>query len=146
MPNTNTLRVNPKNLFVRTHYKLKSSLRNNGNSLLGTDVLRENKKRLLFRIVTLNIEQQFLKLSNNKALVFNDKILLLKIVKDSIKDFLISSYGLNLNINQKILNRSLYLEIMLKDSDINTQLLFRSLINKDLTIFRDIFEPIYRFP
>jgi hypothetical protein len=48
MPNTTSLNYKIEDLFVRFHYKLRSNLKNNGNALLGTDVLRDNKKKNCF--------------------------------------------------------------------------------------------------
>ena len=51
-----------EDLFVLLQYKLRSRLKNNGPSLLGTDVLRDTKRRDLFNIVALNVETKFFSL------------------------------------------------------------------------------------
>ena len=54
-----------EDLFVLLQYKLRSRLKNNGPSLLGTDVLRDTKRRDLFNIVALNVETKFFSLLKN---------------------------------------------------------------------------------
>ena len=54
-----------EDLFVLLQYKLRSKLKNNGPSLLGTDVLRATKRRDLFNIVALNVETKFLSTFTN---------------------------------------------------------------------------------
>ena len=39
MVNSDLLSANREDLFLRLHYKLRSTLKNKGNFLLGTDVL-----------------------------------------------------------------------------------------------------------
>ena len=50
MVNSDLLNANREDLFLRLHYKLRSTLKNKGNFLLGTDVLRNSVRSNLFKI------------------------------------------------------------------------------------------------
>jgi hypothetical protein len=132
--------------FIRLKYKLRSKLKNKGKLLLGTDILRKNKKTELFKIVTLNIEAKVLDAVENDFELFNDKIVLLDLIKSSTEKFLFYSYGINLQLNEKILLRSLYVKFLLTNSDILLKLPFRTLLNFESEIFRTTFGPIYPKP
>ena len=71
-------------------------------SLLGTDVLRDTKRRDLFNIVALNVETKFFSLLKNDFQSFDDKLILLDLVKTSTEDFLTTCYGTNLIISPEI--------------------------------------------
>ena len=51
-------------LFTRLQSKLSSNLKNKGNFLLSTDILRDDIKCDLLRIIVLNIETKLLNLIN----------------------------------------------------------------------------------
>ena len=57
-----TKRKKVNKLFTRLQHKLSPNLKNKGNFLLSTDILRDDIKRDLLRIVVLNIETKFLNL------------------------------------------------------------------------------------
>ena len=44
------------NVFARLQYKINFDIKNTSSFLLATDLLRDNSKRRLFKIVTTNIE------------------------------------------------------------------------------------------
>ena len=87
MPTSNTVNPQFEDLFIRIQYKLRTNLKNNGNLLLGTDVLRENKRNDLFKIVAFNIESRFLSLLKTDLNFFDDKVVLFELVKNSTEDF-----------------------------------------------------------
>ena len=85
-----TKRKKVNKLFTRLQHKLSPNLKNKGNFLLSTDILRDDIKRDLLRIVVLNIETKFLNLIKRDLNLFDDKAILLELVKLSTEDFLTS--------------------------------------------------------
>ena len=143
MPISNTVNPQFEDLFIRIQYKLRTNLKNNGNLLLGTDVLRENKRNDLFKIVAFNIESRFLSLLKTDLNFFDDKVVLFELVKNSTEDFLIACYGSHLRLNPKVFSRSLYVQFLLENSNLLLKLPFQSLTNNNTKTFRVTFEPIY---
>ena len=88
-----TKRKKVNKLFTRLQSKLSLNLKNKGNFLLSTDILRDDIKRDLLRIVVLNIETKFLNLIKRDLNLFDDKAVLLELVKLSTEDFLTNCYG-----------------------------------------------------
>ena len=86
-------RKKTEKLFLRLQYKLGSNLKNKGNFLLSTDILRDAVKRDLLRIILLNIETKFVNLIKQDLNSFDDKLVLLELVKSSIEDFLMIYCG-----------------------------------------------------
>jgi hypothetical protein len=60
-------------LFTRLQSKLSSNLKNKGNFLLSTDILRDDIKCDLLRIIVLNIETKLLNLIKRDLNLFDDK-------------------------------------------------------------------------
>jgi hypothetical protein len=100
----------------------------------------------LFLTVALNVENKFLKLLNEDIFLIESNTVILELIKSSAEDFLVAAYGYNININQRILNRSLYVQFLLKDSDILIKLTLQSLYDENSEAFRSVFEPIYNKP
>ena len=59
-------------LFTRLQSKLSPNLKNKGNFLLSTDILRDDIKCDLLRIVVLNIETKLLNLIKRDLNLFDD--------------------------------------------------------------------------
>jgi len=72
-----------EDLFIRMQYKLRSSLKNKGRFLLGIDILRDSVKRDLLKFIMLNIETTLLNLIKNDFTGFDEKAVLLRLVKIS---------------------------------------------------------------
>ena len=53
-------------IFARLQYKINFNISNTSSFLLATDLLRDNSKRQLFKIVTVNVEKIFVDLLNNE--------------------------------------------------------------------------------
>jgi hypothetical protein len=58
------------NVFARLHYKINFDITNTSSFLLAKDLLRDNTKRRLFKIVAVNVETLFLELLN-KGIILN---------------------------------------------------------------------------
>ena len=65
-------------LFTRLQSKLSSNLKNKGNFLLSTDILRDDIKCDLLRIIVLNIETKLLNLIKRDLNLFDDKTTILE--------------------------------------------------------------------
>jgi hypothetical protein len=137
-----------KNIFARLHYKLNYNLKNTSSVLLATDLLRDNVKRKLFKIVATNVEALCLdyKLNKSVSLVPNNKALLLNLIKSSLEDFLTVCYGRSLNTNPKRLKDSFYTKYLLEETDILLITLLDALQNSESRKFRLLFAPIYDKP
>ena len=135
-----------EDLFVLLQYKLRSRLKNNGPSLLGTDVLRDTKRRDLFNIVALNVETKFFSLLKNDFQSFDDKLILLDLVKTSTEDFLTTCYGTNLIISPEIFSRSFHIRFLLENSGLLIKVPFFTLFDSRTQLFRSTFEPVYNNP
>ena len=132
-----------EDLFLRMQYKLRSTLKNKGNSLLGIDILRDNAKRDLLKIITLNIETSLLNLIKKDSICFDNETVLLHLVKISSEDFLRGWYGSRLTIDSKIIKQSSYFQLLSENSNIILRLPFLTLLNPDTKIFYSTFYPIY---
>lgn len=130
-------------LFVQLHYKLLSNLKNKGNFLLSTDILRDVVKRDLLRLIILNIETKFLLLVKNDTVSFDSKVHLFELVKSSTEDFLSSCYGSKVNIKLSVILRCVYFQFLLENSNILLEVPFLELLNSNTKIFRKKFDPIY---
>jgi hypothetical protein len=137
-----------KSIFARLHYKLNFSLKNTSSILLATDLLRDNVKRKLFKIVATNVEVLCLEANLNKSVVLvpNNKALLLNLIKSSLEDFLINCYGRSLNISPKRLKDSFYTKYLLEETNILLINLLDALQNSESKKFRLLFAPIYNKP
>jgi hypothetical protein len=143
MSNSISITEGTEDLFIRLQYKLRLSLKNNGNWLLGTDVLRTDKRSQLFKIVALNIETKFLTLLKSDFKYFDERTILFALIKMSTEDFLVQCYSLNFHLNKKIFSRSLYLQFLLENSNILIRLPFSSVLKLETENFYSIFDPIY---
>jgi hypothetical protein len=137
-----------KSVFARLQYKLNFNLKNTSSILLATDLLKDNVKRKLFKIVATNVEALCLEpeLSKSVMLVKNSEALLLSLIKSSLEDFLINCYGRSLNIGPKRLKDSFYTKYLLEETNILLMTLLDALENSEPNKFRLLFAPIYNKP
>jgi hypothetical protein len=137
------------NLFFKMYSKLNSSLLNNSNSLLGTDLLRDNIRRDLVQTVVQVVEEKFLeigrKYESSSTYKINSKQTFLDLVKVSTENFILKYYGVQLNLNPSIFDKIYYIQTISEDSDILVSVTFLSLFNKQAQIFQSTFVPIYNF-
>ena len=52
--------IRVSNVFARLQYKINFDINNTSSFLLATDLLRDNSKRRLFKIVATNVESVFI--------------------------------------------------------------------------------------
>ena len=75
-------------LFTNSYYKLTTTLKNQSNLLLATDLFRDEVKRDLYKIIISVVEKKFLKFAKNKkkTLKFNEtKKVFLELVNESLE-------------------------------------------------------------
>ncbi len=132
-----------ENLFLQMHYKLRSTLKNKGNFLLGIDILRESAKRDLLKFITLNIETTLLNLIKKDFVCFDDESVLLSLIKMSSEDFLRAWYGSQLTIDSEVIAQSSYFQLLSENSTVILRLPFLTLLNSDTKVFHSTFYPIY---
>lgn len=130
-------------LFTRLQSKLSPNLKNKGNFLLSTDILRDDIKCDLLRIVVLNIETKLLNLIKRDLNLFDDKTTILELVKLSTEDFLTNCYGSKLTIRSTIILRSVYSQFLVENSNILLRVPFLELLNSNTKVFQNTFDPIY---
>ena len=58
--------IRVSNVFARLQYKINFDINNTSSFLLATDLLRDNSKRRLFKIVATNVESVFIELLRGK--------------------------------------------------------------------------------
>ena len=134
------------NLFARLHYKINFNLRNNSKTILSTDLLRDNIKQDLFRIVTLRVENKFLKLIDKEITQSDTKAILLSLIKETTEDFLIKNYGYYVSISDKKISNALHIQTLVNDAKFLIELPLNSLANSNSRTFRSTFTPIYNTP
>ena len=133
-------------LFVKICYRLNSSLENQTNFLLGTDLLRTQVKQELFKTVALSVEKKFfgvLKENQTAVSVSQGKKILLEIVCDCTKIFLSRHYGTKIPLNSNAIKSTPYFIEISNDADILIAVPFSALINHEAQIFQSIFYPVY---
>ena len=81
------------------------------------DILRDDIKRDLFKIVVLNMETKFWNLIKQDLDLFDDKAVFLELVKLSTEDFLTNCYGSKVTIRSTIVSRSVYSQFLVENSN-----------------------------
>jgi hypothetical protein len=133
------------NVFARLQYKINFNINNTSSFLLATDLLRDSSKRRLFKIAATNVEKMFLDLLNEEKQVehIKGKALFFSLIKCTIQDFLVASYGYSLNIDSVVVSESFYTKLLLGDEKILLGVPLQILGKEESRLFRSIFVPIY---
>ena len=116
------------NAFARLQYKINFNVDNTSSFLLATDLLRDNSKRRLFKIVASNVENLFLELLTEKHSLqsLRGKPIFLSLIKKTIQDFLMGYYGFKVPIESILIKESFYTKLILVDEKILTSTCFFS--------------------
>ena len=122
-----------------------SYINNTSSFLLATDLLRDNSKRRLFKIVATNVENTFLKLLNENSALdsMQSKALFSSLIKQTTRDFLTSHYGYKVKVHSNVVQESFYTKLLLSDEKILFSVPLQILSNENSKLFRSIFVPIY---
>jgi hypothetical protein len=133
------------NVFARLQYKINFNINNTSSFLLATDLLRDSSKRRLFKIAAANVEKMFLDLLNEEKQIehIKGKALFFSLIKCTVQDFLVASYGYSLNIDSVVVSESFYTKLLLGDEKILLGVPLQILGKEESRLFRSIFVPIY---
>jgi hypothetical protein len=132
-------------IFARLQYKINFNISNTSSFLLATDLLRDNSKRQLFKIVTVNVEKIFVDLLNNEQSLqsLNGQSIFFSLVKLTTQEFLTSYYGYKVNIQSSIVQKSFYTKLAICDEKILLGIPLQILSQENSKIFRTTFVPVY---
>lgn len=135
-------------LFLRQQYKLRSTLKHKGSGefSLGIDILRDTAKRDLLKFISLNLETTLLDIMKKNFTSFDDKAVLLRLIKISSEDFLRAWCGSEITIKAEVIVQSSYFKLLVENSAIILRLPFLTLLRLDTKIFHSTFYPIYTAP
>ena len=141
----NNLTQRFSNVFARLQYKINFDVNNNSSFLLATDLLRDNSKRRLFKIVSANVEKLFLELLQEdcKLTLTQSKLIFFSLIKVTTQEFLGSCYGYNVSLQPQVIKESFYTKLLLSDDIILLNVPFQILSREESKLFRSIFVPIY---
>lgn len=134
-------------LFVEIYYRLNSSLENQTDFLLATDLLRTQVKQDLFKDVISITEIFFfevVKTNPRSVSTAQSKKILLEIVHECIGTFLNKYCGTKIPLDYYSIISSPYFDEISNDADILIALPFSALLNEEAQIFKSIFAPIYK--
>ena len=136
-------------LFTRLYQKLDTPLVNDSNFLLGIDLLRNDLKIELLKIITVLVEKTFLDLAKGDSkysVSLKGKNILMDLVIRSTEIFLLKSYGIKIPIKPDNFYKSLYFNTVCKDANIIVILPFFCLLKSNSALFKETFTPIYNLP
>ena len=133
------------NVFARLQYKINFDLNNTSSFLLATDLLRDNSKRRLFKIVATNVECVFLDLLNKDVDINSrsGRIIFFSLIKRTTQEFLTGCYGSSITVHSNVIKESSYSKFILKDEKLLLSVAIQVLRSEDSKLFRSLFVPIY---
>ena len=137
--------IRVSNVFARLQYKINFDINNTSSFLLATDLLRDNSKRRLFKIVATNVESVFIELLRGKINPnsLHEQSIFFSLIKKTTQEFLAGYYGYGINIQSSLIKESFYTKFILNDERILLSVALQVLGSEDSKLFRSIFVPIY---
>nr|YP_010596507.1 hypothetical protein PKF17_pgp106 [Chrysotila carterae]WAK83143.1 hypothetical protein [Chrysotila carterae] len=137
-----------KSIFLSLYLKYKndSCLINRSGVLLGIDVLRNEIKRELLKIITLTLEERLLYLIDNpheKETIQDHEAFVFNIIQTSFERISIKFYGLPINFPKDLVRNSFYIKALLEDISIVLVVPFYSVLNLQQKKFLWVFAPVY---
>lgn len=136
-------------VFTNSYYKLTTTLKNQSNLLLATDLFRDEVKRDLYKIIISVIERKFLKFAKNKKKTLKPnetKKVFLELVTESLESFFNVYYTPFLKSDNNVVQKSLYIKTTSEDFNTLINILFSSFLKKESKVFKLTFVPIYPAP
>jgi|TARA_B110000503_G_scaffold141432_1_gene234993 hypothetical protein len=136
-------------IFSRIHYKINTNIENKTNSILALDVLKNDIKSDLLRIVTFKVSEVFCErgyfTGKRKSDMYIDKnMLLLNIIKESAEILIFKYYGEKIILQKKLIQNNLTTKSLIKNRHILFDIPILTLSNQiQPRIFDSIFAPIY---
>jgi len=137
--------LSANSLFSKIQYKINFTIPNKTTFLASTDLLRDENKRVLFKIAASKIESIFFELGKEKkplSVTISRKILFY-LIKSTTEDFLESCYGRNIEIGENVLKNFFSATEVLEDVQILLTIPFHILINPKSKFFSSVFLPTY---
>jgi hypothetical protein len=137
-------------LFSRVLYKTQFSNQKNNQNLLGIDLLKDDKRKALLSITTVQVEKLYTQLLENpesRALMHSrgQTLLLYSIIK-SCDEFLAKEYGYKVKVNRRQVKLSLYTKFLLKNAEILFRVPYYSILDPSNPNFNSIYSPVYKTP
>lgn len=137
-------------IFARLSYKFNFETTNKSTFPLATDILRDNSKQELFRITLIEVEKIFCYLAHANETNFNSQIknkeIIFSLVKNSLQEFLFSSYGYKINIDSTIIANSFYTKFLFQEENFLLSVPIQILLKENLVLFNSLFLPVYSQP
>jgi hypothetical protein len=135
-------------VIIRLHTKTNFSLKNNSSIMLATDILRDSIKLKLFKVATFTIVQAFSNVVDGFPLKSkkDNKALFLYLVETTLKQFLLSSYGQDIQLKSNLVKNSFYTQCLLEDEKTLVAIPISLLNKNEPELFTSIFGPVYREP
>lgn len=130
-------------IFARLHYKINFDINNTSTFLLATDVLRDNVKHQLFKIVTVQVERQLCQLLTKENSSVQTKEIFFSLIRNTLQDFLLGYYGYKVTINSNLIANSFYTKVLLIDEEILFNVPLQVLVTENSFLFRSLFVPVY---
>lgn len=132
-------------LYEKTN--LETAMVNRSRVLLGIDVLRNDVKRELLHTVLLTVEEILIKLitlSKTNTKVYSSKVILLYLIRTSMRRFILKYYGINIIISSKLINESPYIRSVFSDAHLLIKVTFYALLKPKSPIFKNTFVPVFK--
>ena len=145
------LRYQIGNIISKIQYKIRLDVDNNSQRILGIDLLKKDVKRSLLTLITMKLERNLIQLADsrtgyeNAKLAITDKTRFYNLIKISTEEFLLSQYGIKVNVREKDIKDSLFVQSVLEDFDIIYRTSIETLVDKKSQTFRSLFSPIYNY-
>ena len=136
-------------VFINSYSKLSTTLKNQSNLLLATDLFRDEVKRNLYKIIISIVEQKLLKFAKSKKGKLNaneTKKVFTELVTESVEKFFNVYYTPFLQINKNIVQNSLYIKTTSEDFNTLINILFSAFLKNESKVFKLTFVPIYPAP
>lgn len=140
------LRVKKLFLTLYSKYNVGISLKNRSKILLGLDLLRDKIKYELLQVVTLTVEEvvlESLATIRSAQVYLNPAEILNLILTRSIKRFFAKYYGMELDLNASVFQKSLYTRVLHNDATLLVKIPFSAIFNNTSNNFRLTFSPLY---
>jgi hypothetical protein len=148
--NTNEAKILNQQLnliFVELNYKVNFNLSNNSSYLLPTDLLRDNIKKHLYKVVSLKVEKLIYSvlLKNGKFDERATEKIFYFLLKSSTEELLNFYFGSHFKINTLRFKNLFYINALATENKVIFTTTLSFLTSANLTLFGSVFYPVYKF-
>ena len=117
---------------------------------MGIDLLKDDKRKALLAITTVQVEKLYIQLLENpesRAIMHSrGQTLLLYSIIRSCDEFLAKEYGYKVKVNRRQVKLSLYTKFLLKNAEILFRVPYYSILDPSNPNFNSIYAPVYKTP